>query len=101
MARKKNIQDILDQRRRLQRELVQRAGGGWNLSDAELARYNKLSDISRRYVSNIRNSKSYKQGVRRSMIPERQGDYAKEMEIMDKTESRKYSRNTYMGIVAG
>ena len=101
MARKKTIQQILDQRRRIQREMVRRAGGGWNMTDAQVARYQKMQDISDRYIRNIRNSKSYQQGVRRSMIPERKGDYDREMAIMEKTENRAYSRNTYMGLAAG
>lgn len=101
MPRKKTIQDIHDQRRRIQRELVQRAGGGWNLTDAQVERYRRMQDISDRYVRNIRSSKSYQQAVRRSIQAERANDWAREQAILDKAEGRAYSQRIYMGLSNG
>jgi hypothetical protein len=101
MARRKTIQQIHDQRRRIQREMVRRAGGGWNMTDAQVERYNKMQDISDRYVRNIRSSKAYQSDVRRSIKAERAGDYNKEQAILNRAEGRSYSQRTYMGLAKG
>lgn len=93
MARGKSIQDIIDQRRRIEREMVQRAGGGYNMTDAQFAKFQKVRAIGERYVANIRATKSFQRGDDR-IDPNN-------VSAGSPASNRKYARSTYMGLANG
>ena len=86
MPRKKSYQDIFNQAKRIEQELVNRGYGGAS------ARFERVEDAAHRYMRNI--------GMKMGGEMGRRG-YPSYDDNFDQYKNRKVSRNTYMGLNAG
>ena len=93
MARKKSYYDIRNQANRIKKALAQRNGVG-NMTQADLNRYLRVSEIARVYAGNIESTKSFDKAERKETARE----YVRGV---SKAASRKYSQRTYMGMSNG
>lgn len=85
MARKKSIRDIYAQLSRI-------------VQYGDDARWGKANVITQRYLKNIQNTKAYKKDAKEFDSARNSADSLKAIERMD---TRKYSRNAYMGLANG
>lgn len=86
MPRKKSYQDIFNQAKRIEHELVNRGYGGAS------ARFERVEDAAHRYMRNIGMKMGGEMGKR---------GYPSYDDNFDQYKNRKVSRNTYMGLNAG
>lgn len=86
MPRKKSYQDIFNQAKRIEHELVNRGYGGAS------ARFERVEDAAHRYMRNI--------GMKMGGEMGRRG-YPSYDDNFDQYKNRKVSQRTYMGLNAG
>ena len=86
MPRKKSYQDIFNQAKRIEHELVNRGYGGAS------ARFERVEDAAHRYMRNIGYRLGGEMGKR---------GYPSYDDNFDQYKKRRVSRNTYMGLANG
>lgn len=69
--------------------------------NSSIDRANRIDDIAKRYLSNIVNTKSYKNSTNAAFDAQRKGNQDESFDIQEKAMTRQYSRNTYMGLNQG
>ena len=68
---------------------------------SSIERANRIDDIANRYLRNIVNTNSYKKSYDAALDAQRKGNQDKSFDIQEEAMTRKYSRNTYMGLNQG
>ena len=65
------------------------------------SRHNRIADIADRYVRNILQSRSGRNGTNRWMQANIDGNREKAKELVSKLENKQFSQRTYMGLNGG
>jgi hypothetical protein len=106
MARKKSINDIEAQFRRISDTAgglhINSQTGNWETGDPrQTERYKRAIVAKNRYIRNIENSPSGKSEIARQQHHLNRGNITKSNNAFFALQGRKYSQNVYMGLNAG
>ena len=103
MARKKSWNDIVRQRDRIVGEIAKRAqydNDGFLSDKKSIERYKKVSDITKKYLENLKKTKFMQKGFK-AMNDEFERTDALSFKTVNKYQERGFSQSTYRGMSNG